>query len=159
VNSLTQATAVVSGWKARPFAATPCLLQTLAGSEQHCLLFWSPTRQKPGVPRKSKTAPGVGAAEGVMGKDCQAGSRRTGVPQGRDPPRQHLDTPLPAPSSTYANPCFAWARDQARGPCQGAWPRPPPRAACSPGECAKPVRGVLPGPEQRSVRPRWQPLL
>lgn len=93
-----------------------------------------------------------------MGRDCQAGSRQTGVPQGRDSPRQHLDTPLLAPSSIYANRCFAWAQGQARGPCQGAWPRPPPRAACSPGECAKPGRGVLPQPELLSARLRCQQL-
>lgn len=55
-------------------------------------------------------------------------------------PGSSLCPPPQVPSSPYANHWFAWARGQARGPCQGAWPAAPAprRAACSPGECSNP---------------------
>lgn len=62
---------------------------------------------------------------GRGGERPLAGPRRTGVPQGQDPPRQHRLPPPPAPGSPNANRCFAWAGGQARGPCQGAWPEAP----------------------------------
>lgn len=66
-----------------------------------------------------------------MGKDCQAGSQQTGVPQGRDPPRQHLGTPLSQPPVPRMQiPVLHGPGAKRGGPARGRGrgPRPAPRA-------------------------------
>lgn len=54
-----------------------------------------------------------------MGRDFQAGSRQTGVPQGRDPPRQHLDTPLLAPQLHVCKSLFCMGSRPSEGALPG----------------------------------------
>ena len=135
---------------------TPELLQELGHLSRGKLR--PPLVNPPGVPQSDEPdqEPGCG------GKRPPAGLGRTGVPQGRDPPRQHGLPPPPAPGSPNANRCFAWAWGQARGPCQGAWPAAPARRAeCSPGECgnpAAPSAARAAASEQRSARRRRRRL-
>jgi hypothetical protein len=76
----------------------------------------------------------------VVGRGRRAGTRETGAPQGRDPPPQHLD-PLSRPPARRMQIAALHGPGARRGgPARGRGRRPPPRAACSPGECGNPGR-------------------
>lgn len=77
---------------------------------------------------------------GAVGRGCQARLGQTGVPRGRDPPRQQPLSPSPGPQLPVCKSLVCMGPGPGAGPCQGAWPAAPAprRAACSPGECSNP---------------------